>query len=78
MKKKKRIKTKIDTNWFLANELLEGFLGIYKFNDKYFLKLYKRVLDYVHTQIEPSEDTEIVDLYVVAEQESRIEEPTDT
>ena len=73
MKKKKgtRIKTRIDINWFLANALLEGFLDIYRFNDKYFLKLYKRVLDYVQAQIDPSEDAEIVDLYVVAEQESR-------
>ncbi|MBE5751461.1 MAG: hypothetical protein E7357_03525 [Clostridiales bacterium] len=72
MKKKRRTKTKIDINWFLANAVLEGFLDIYRFNDKYFLKLYKRVLDYVQAQIDPSEDAEIVDLYVVAEQESRI------
>ena len=69
MRKKKRIKTKIDINWFLANAVLEGFLGIYRFEDKYFLKLCERLLDYVHAQIETPDNGDIVDAYVVAEQE---------
>ena len=70
MQKRKRIKTKIALEWYLAVH----FLGVFDhipilFCDKGFCERYKALKDYADEKIKTKHNGDIVDTYVVAEQE---------
>lgn len=73
MKKKKRIKTRFGIEWYLAVHFLDLLEHIPRlFCDKEFCKRYNDLRAYADGKIKTKHNGDIVDTYVVAEQESRI------
>ena len=73
MNKKNVVKTKVAIEWYFASWYFQLFPQMIKgevFDDKHFERLYGEMRKYIDDKIETSVCGNIIDTYVVIEQES--------